>query len=208
MASQKAAQVSGLEMSKVREAVLGYQLATDSYCFGTGHVYCRPSLVKAFNSRWHFVTMLRHPVKRWVSEYVFNTFKQSSWGKNCLGIDEFIHSPQARELGTSFLRYFSEYSDGLESENPIYINEAVNNLFSNFSVVGILEMPELWLELVEHKFGVRLLMPKRNKSPNSDVAAALLRDDSLVKTISELCKEDLRIYEIVMERLKVQHLQC
>ena len=80
-ASRAAADLIGSEMMDLRETVLIYKLAERRVKFISGHIVCRPKTRSKFEQEWRFVTVLRDPVKRWVSEFVYNTVRDSGVGK-------------------------------------------------------------------------------------------------------------------------------
>jgi len=137
-AAKDASTIFALPKVEARQIILCYHLALDRYKFGTGHVYCRPKLVDAYRKKWHFVTILRNPVDRWISEYAYNTFKASNWAKNELSLEDYIQSEKGRGTAESFLRYFSSIPYPYSGDPQLYVDEAIDNL-SRFSVVCTVE---------------------------------------------------------------------
>ena len=135
-ASQSAAQALGVTMMRAREIILAYHLANPQYFFGTAHSYCSPNLVDEFVTDWNFVTMLRNPIERWISEYVYLTYKaDDSWARNRMSLEEYLDSETAVFTGNSFLRYFSTFPDSTSGVTPRHVDEALETL-SKFRVVG------------------------------------------------------------------------
>lgn len=202
-ASQEAARLFSMEMMEAREVVLAYHLSIARNRFGSGHVYCRPHLVDRFMNEWHFVTLLRNPVDRWISEYVYNTYKDVDWAKNTLEFDAYLASETAQSTATSFLRYFSSIPSGHAGSVEAFVDEAVANL-ERFSVIGVVENLDQWRDSFETRFGRDLSIPRVNTSPDLGAADEIRSNDSLMKTIRELCEPDLRIYRRILESASIQ----
>lgn len=199
VASQRASKALKISMMRTRETVLAYNLSIKSNYFGRGHSYCRPSLVEEFSNDWSFITILRHPVERWISEYVYNTHKHSSWVKNEVPLNEYLESKKGIATGQYLLRYFSNFSGDVHVNPSIYVDEALDNL-SRFSVVGILDNLDEWVFRMNRCFGVSLDIPKVNVSPKNDVAGYIRSDAKVIKKIEKLCKYDLDLYHRYIER--------
>ncbi|WP_231757167.1 sulfotransferase family 2 domain-containing protein [Microbulbifer elongatus] len=198
--SKRSARSVGKPMMELRENILAYNLALDRNYFGHGHSYCRPELVKEFLVDWDFVTILRDPVERWISEYVYNTFKEGDWAKNTMSLEQYLDSKKGLFTGRYLLHYFSNESrcSGFAPEQ--YVTEALDNL-SRFSVVGTLDRLDQWSNDMIRRYGVTLKIPKKNASPRSEVAEEISSDSKLVKKIERLCKYDLEVYNRVLDRI-------
>jgi hypothetical protein len=192
-ASLRAAEATSSTMMAVREEVLAYALARGRYRFATGHVASRPRMVDEFQRDWNFVTVLRDPVERWISEYVYNTGKASEWARIELPIDEYLRSPTARLSATSFLRYFSHIPEDFDGDPSGYIREATENL-SRFAVVGRSEDLEEFTLAFRRRFGHTLRIPRANTSPDRTMKERIRSDAGVMERIRELCAADAEVY--------------
>jgi hypothetical protein len=192
-ASLRAAEATSGRMMEVREEILAYGLASGRFRFVTGHVPCRPGLVEAFQGEWHFVTVLRDPVERWVSEYVYNTEKGSDWARNHLSIEDYLGSPEARVTATSFLRYFSDIPEDLPEDPGAFVDQAVENL-SRFAVVGCVEDMDGFNRAFRNRFGAILSIPRRNVTPDRSMKDRIRGDAASMDRIRQLCAGDSEIY--------------
>ena len=196
--SKKSARVLDTSMMRARETILAYNLSMNRNYFGRGHCYCRPKLVREFGAEWDFVTILRNPVDRWISEYIYNTFKASSWARNDLQLSEYLESKKGYATGRYLIRYFSNYSNDHRTNPYDYVDEALENL-SHFSVVGTLESLDIWEARMNQRYGVTLDIPKMNVSPRSQEAEKIKSNAKLMEKIQELCKYDMEIYRKYLE---------
>jgi hypothetical protein len=147
---------------------------------------------------WDFVTILRNPINRWISEFVYNTHKIADWAKNIKPIDDYLLSKTGQIAGTIYIRYFSSMPPNYIGNYDEFIDEAVENL-GCFSVVGTLEKLDEWRQSFKSHFGKNIRIPKKNVSPNADVIEEIRYNDSLIKKIELICEPDLRVYQRVVE---------
>jgi hypothetical protein len=151
---------------------------------------------------WDFVTILRDPINRWISEYVYNTYKQGAWEKNTLPLDDYLVSNKATVTGISYVRYFSSMPSDYIGGFDEFINEAIENL-RRFRVIGSVETLDNWCDSFEKYFKKKISVPHRNASPKIKVADKIRSDDSIIKKIEKLCEPDLYIYQqIVRQQIK------
>lgn len=192
--SLRAAKVTNKSMMQARETILAYHLSIDSNFFGKGHCYCRPNLIKEFSKEWNFITVLRNPIDRWISEYVYNTYKQGQWTKNNLPLREYLESRKAVAGGQQLVRYFSNYSLDFQSPVESHIEEALENL-SQFTLVGTMDNLDIWTNQLKTRFSLKIDLPNINKSPKNQVAEQIRSDAQTMRKIQNLCKHDLEIYD-------------
>lgn len=196
-ATGRVSQITSRPMRDVREEILAYGLSMSRYKFVSGRP-CRPRLVEEFHKSWDFVTVLRNPVDRWISEYIYNTYKAHSWAKNTLPIKEYIRSEKGRSTGMSYLLHFSNMSEKFTGNVEPYIKEALDNL-SRFAVVGIAEDMDNFVRQFEACFGRRLRIPRKNSSPRGELKQQIKKDKVLMARIEELCEADRELYERIVK---------
>jgi hypothetical protein len=197
-AVQSASTVCSLPKVDVRQVILSYNLASSKYRYGKGHVYCRPRLVDTYRNEWHFVTILRNPVDRWISEYTYNTYKSHHWAKNTLSLQDYIQSEKGKGTAESFLRYFSSIPYPYSGDPKVYIDEAIENL-KRFSVIGTVERFDEWCKSFETVFGRKLTIPRINASPKKEVSEQIKNDAFVMDKVASLCDSDMQIYKYFCE---------
>ena len=202
-ASARAAEATGREMMELREEVVAYHLALGRHRFVRAHSTCRPRLVDAFRDQWHFVTVLRDAVARWVSEYVYNTTKASGWAANDLGVEAYLDSRTAWTTGNTYLRYFSHLPEPPPDDLAPFTEEAVENLL-RFSCVGTVEDLGEFIERFETVFGTRLSIPRKNTSPDQAMKAEIMSNPRYLERIRDLCRHDTEIYRKVVHGLRTR----
>ena len=78
-AAEYASEQFGLKPSIVRQAALAHALGISQYKFATGHVHAAPDIVEHYMEQWNFVTVLRDPVSRFISSYIYNRHKNKEF---------------------------------------------------------------------------------------------------------------------------------
>jgi hypothetical protein len=71
-ALRAAAAAARIEHGEARRALLAYHLATTNARLVAGHYRYSRAVYEHHRGDWSFVTMLRHPVSRWYSNFYFN----------------------------------------------------------------------------------------------------------------------------------------
>ncbi|CAD5280356.1 Sulfotransferase family protein [Alteromonas sp. 38] len=198
--SKVSSELLNIDMTTAREVQLASNLNDKYKKFITGHCRARPEFVDRFGDSWNFITILRDPSKRFVSEFVYNKFKESDWGKHDDEIGDYLESPFARHSATTYARYFSNFTDAdeiLENENEA-IDSAVKNL-RKFSVAGTLENLTDWQNKFNSQFSTKIKIDNKNSSPNKSLTSDLYDNAETMERINTLSKVDKAIYQEVLD---------
>lgn len=195
--SRVSAELLGIEMMTARESQLISHLDNPHMLYTNGHCIARPSVVSKYYKNWHFLTILRDPVDRYISEYVYNRFKQSEWLKNDTEIEEYLSTPTGISAGATYAKYFSGMTvEQILADKQGAIDASVANL-RHFAVAGTLDDMEGWKQKFDTTFNTSIKVASQNKSPNKGASADILNNPSLMNQIRELCEVDIAIYEQV-----------
>jgi len=197
-ASFNSATLLSIDMMKVRKIILAYNLSDPYNYFGTGHVYCTPNILNSFSNEWNFITILRNPIDRWISEYVYNTYKTDKWAKNTLPLNDYLNSKTGKLTGISYVKYFSSIPDNYNGKMDEFIEEAIENL-NHFYIIGILEKLDKFTKTFKLKFNSEIVLPKINPSPNTQIFAKIKSNEILLEKINNLCKADMEIYQKIVK---------
>ncbi|MBU3020866.1 sulfotransferase family 2 domain-containing protein [Aestuariibacter sp. A3R04] len=196
--SRQCESLLGINMMTAREAQLIFQLSNHNQLFTTGHCVARPEVVSEFYKDWHFLTILRNPVDRFISEYVYNRFKASEWQKDDREIEAYLASEKAIHSALTYARYFSGIQDvkDILAAPEEAIARSVANL-RRFSVVGTLDKMAKWEADFNQRFNASLQIGSKNASPNRRALASITDDKKLMESITALSQIDTAIYEQV-----------
>lgn len=199
--SKVASDLLNIDMMTVRESQLINFLASENQVYITGHCRARPEVTTKFSKDWSFITILREPDKRFVSEYIYNRFKESSWLKGDIEISEYLNSDKAKLSCTTYARFFSKFNDpnDILTSKAEAIDSAIENL-KNFASVGVLENLETWKNQFNQHFNVEIKINNKNTTPNSDEARKVFGNSAIMEKIHELNEVDREIYSYFLNR--------
>jgi len=182
---------AGMDILEYRENILVEKLKSKRIRYLRGHVRCSSEVRQQFEKDWNFITILRHPVKRWISEYFYNRYKKSNHNKITQPIEEYMDSKAGLEASCVLTRYFA---NGKEQNPTDAVKKAKTNLES-FKLVGITELVPIFQMEYEQIFGVSLSLTHKNTNPISKNEIDKTLSPKLLNQIENICKPDIEIYE-------------
>lgn len=173
-----------------RLIVLEYFLSSGS-AYVSGHVPFSSRIFEIYKNTHKFVTILRDPVDRFVSNYLFN-YRQLSNEELLKEFPNYLKTEEAIGHGRMITVYFSDiYEYGLTSDDSI-IKRSLNNLqkFHHVSKVSENDSQEHFLdEIKKYPIGK---MPRRNSGRHKSVHLQVT--EKYDKQIQNICSLDLTIY--------------
>ena len=192
--SATAAELLGQDLFGLRDSLLAYSLAHRTARFVSGHFRFVPRVFDAFSRDWFFVTLLREPVDRFISEYYFNRYKSSDHFRIQEDLAVFVRTERGREMGEKYVRLFAgpafAHAGG---DDPGAIAQAAANL-GRFQIVGLFEDLPGFVRWLESDLGVRLSLRHLNHSPRP---AGILEKElttELIEEIRVLCAPSQAVY--------------
>lgn len=171
----------------VRRDILNYMMALPQVRCITGHFQYSNAAHEVLKDQWHFVTVLRDPVARWLSHYRYNSGK----GRISVPIEEFLETAQARSFGRAFV---DEITEDLDKE-AFGIDELIGVAlmrYRKFSIVGTIENTQGFAREFEERFGRRLRVPHLNRTPAHHAHESI--GGAVMQKIEELCEPDIRLH--------------
>ena len=181
---------NGQKVFDLREQMLLQHMAWDTMLIH-GHVLWSERAAAHFGDLYKFVTLLRDPVERTVSNM------RMAQRAGLVGDDPeaYLQSDVARRQARVFLRYLAGRNDIAEGDLADATALATQRL-EKFAVVGFLDRFEAFNARYREIFGVRLAMRRLNAAP--DQMPDL--DETFLDRIRALCAPDIEIYEAALER--------
>lgn len=176
---------------EIRDVLMARLVRSGVRCI-SAHARYNPSLRATEDRNRRYLTVLREPVSRFVSHYLYlrRRHPDSVEGDS---IDAFLDSEQAQRFGSEFLFYFAGRYQVGECDVEGLIRLACANL-EDFDVVGDTGQMDAFRGQVEHVLGVKLLKLERHKRP---AGAGHQFSDEQMRRVREICAPDLAIYDAV-----------
>lgn len=194
--SRVSAQLLDIDMMTARECQLISHLDSSSMLYTNGHCIARPSVVSKYSQKWHFLTILRDPVDRFISEFVYNRYKESEWLKHDQDIEQYVDSDKGISAGLTYARYFSGINDSQQIlANPDAAVEAAVANLRRFAVAGTLDDMPAWINQFNQRFDTKINIDSKNKSPNQGASSDITANSDVMARIAQLCEIDSQIYQ-------------
>ena len=184
---------------QLREQLVIYEMFKEIQ-YISGHVSFNSRIWEKFHQQYVYITCLRHPVKRYISNYFYNAFKESDHFKIHEDLPTFLDNPRGKEGGFEYIKYLGGISDKVDYDytSSAAIDLAKNNL-DKFKIVAFLEnLPDFITEFKNHT-GTQLKITHRRKNPikNPDI------DEATMKKIQTICAPDLELYEYAKQKYQL-----
>lgn len=195
-----AAEVQGTTTWEMRRTALAYLLANPDSKFVAGHFEVNADLLEKFADTYNFITLLRNPVDRWISHYLYNKHLPRDRYDISTDMEEFVETERGRGIAQMYTAYLSGTGDlNPDERDTERVRKQARENLASFELVGIVEEMASFEERFTDRFGVELNVRRRNRSPApegaKDVSTAI-RDK-----IREACSADLDLYEYARNEL-------
>ena len=186
------------KLLQFREQLVIYEMFRETQ-YISGHVSYNEATWKKFHEQYVYITCLRHPVKKYISNYFYNAFKESDHFKIHEDLPTFLDTPRGKEGGFEYIKYLGGISDKVDYEytSSAAIELAKNNL-DKFKIVAFLEnLPDFITEF-KKQTETQLKITHRRKNPikNPDI------DEATMKKIATICAPDLELYEYAKQKFQ------
>lgn len=154
-----------------------------------------------FGGEWHFITVLRHPVSKWFSQYFFNRNKISDHFKIEADLESCVESEEGIALGSDYVRKLTQGFHGTEAASKEAVTQAIENL-KKFALVGVLERLDVFARDFRRLFGAKLFLEKKNRNPVSRKKQRQETTEEIRKRVEEICQPDMEVYQWAVQRME------
>ena len=151
-----------------------------------------------FHDRFAFITVLRDPVPRWISEYFFNRYKKSPHNRHDMPIEEFLESDKGRDQGCQYVRFLANPNAQDDLRSASVIDQAKQNLLK-VDLVGFVEHQHDFVRQFHERFGRKLNIGHLNKNPKAKQDQQALLTDDIMERITAVCRPDIEIFQFAVE---------
>jgi len=166
------------QVYQMREQMLITHMAWNSPMIH-GHVLFSETADRHFGSQYKYVTVLRDPISRVLSNYAHSV----SGGLIADNFDTYLESDIVRAHGLTFLRFFSGRSTiSIDQEKEAFTEAKIN--FNRFDVVGFLDdLPSFCAEY-KQVLGLKPRIPRYNTARNKGIVPNISQLDWLNEIMS------------------------
>ena len=179
---------------KIRNNLVIYEMFKET-SFISGHVPFDFNTWKAFKDRYLYLTCLRNPVKRYLSQYFYNYYKKSDHRKINVDLSTYITMPIGQHEGSIYVKFLGGISEEKDYTSTKAIERAKENL-SKFNLVALLENFNFFVEEFAAKTGIKIRIPHKGKNPVSKPEV----DKDILAKVETICTPDLEIYEYTRKK--------
>jgi hypothetical protein len=179
-----------------RETMLLYLLYSDIRCV-SAHVPFSDVAHDKFHGAYRFVTLLRDPVNRFVSHYLWNHNRPSAHEYTSDEFEYFLNTDRAKILGSTFVRYFCGQPGSTLSDMSAATEAAIANL-RRLDHVGFLDEMVSFQGALQQLTGKRLKIGRENVGKTRSAHKRIL-ESNLRQKILEICAPDRKIWDAVQD---------
>lgn len=189
--STREAHALGRPLMEHRRDILRRYMQDERIRYVGGHVAFDRSLYDPFANSWDFITVLRDPVARFLSDYFFNRYKLSTYGRIEEELPQFLETRRSQEWAHTLLLYFGGYRVG-EPTGPA-LERAKENL-RLFRLMSFVEDPKGMQRDFESTFQRALDVGRVKTSPVPKGEPERQVTSELRARLQSMCAADLELY--------------
>jgi len=183
-----AARETGTPLMDYRREQLPSMLSTEGCRYVAGHIpFCRATH-QNFRADWRFITILREPVSRWLSQYFYNRYKTAGRLRTKLDLSTYVARARRSKAYSGMLADVSRFQFWKDPANA-----AIETL-EKLDVVGCLERLDDFKRDVEALLGAELDVGHERRNPLPAEEQQRMVTPEIRRRVEELCAGDKKIY--------------
>ncbi len=163
----------------------------------SGHFPFSEAAYSEFSDQYVFLTLLRNPVKRWISFYFFSRYNEKRYYEMDMDLNTFLKSDLGRLQGCELVKYLGGADKSIDYASQSAIDRAKENLHK-FAIVGFLEQLDRFQRDFEERFNVKLEIEDKNKNPMSTTYIDSAITEEIMREIQDICRPDMEVYDYAM----------
>jgi hypothetical protein len=185
-------------LSQVGSGIILFTYALQNRKYLTGHISYNEKMINFLKEMdYNFVTLLRNPVDRTFSHYLYNYYKLSGFQRTDENFEEFLQNRP--ELGYFYLSYFGR----VQTLDDCSLDHAIEVALKKFKVIGRLDKIDRFYKKIESNFDITLQRLKKNKNPAPKSGYHEFKNSKKNREmVKEICRPDLKL----IERMKAENL--
>lgn len=179
--ARNASAFTGVDDADFRRALFAYCITNPKSRLLTGHFRFCAEAYESVSDKWCLITVLRHPVERWLSHYYFNLNSGTEYNID-LPIEAFLKTDRARALGAIYVDHFSEGRGDPDT--------AIDAL-KQFDIVGCLENLGRFKTDFKNRFGKDISVESLNVGTKKNVTPTIRA------AVEDCCRPDMQVYRTI-----------
>lgn len=193
-AAQKDGHPAKGHVAEFREMMLLYLLFSGTRCV-SAHIPFSNAAFEKFSGRYAFVTLLRDPVERFISNYFWSHKHPGGVAHIPQSLEEFVQTDRARLLGSTYVRYFC--GEPRQDFAAAQAEDAIRNL-RRMDSVGFLDRVADFEADLHRLTGRRIKIGKENVANSASNREAIM-SGPLGEKIKEACRLDIQVWNGVQD---------
>jgi hypothetical protein len=184
------------DVLELREMMLLYLLYSDIRCV-SAHIPFSDVAHEKFQGKYQFVSLLRDPVDRFVSHYMWSHRRPAAHGHIKEEFEDFLSSERAAMMGATYVRYFCGRPHLANVNLNTSVETAIRNL-RRLDHVGFLDDMPAFEASLQKLTAKKLKIGHENVGRTRSVRQSIL-DGRLRQQVLDVCAPDREIWAAVQD---------
>jgi len=167
--------------------------------FVGGHVYFSNHVYQKFSKHYQFVTVLRDPVSRFLSDYYDRLLRNRSLHSVDADLSTYLESDDAKVQGCMITSYLCGELVAPNDLTESHIEQALENI-KRFAVVGFIDDMSSFASQLSEVTGKSIKIGHDRKNLKKDRSYSDISPENIEK-IEALCRLDTQLYQGIQKQL-------
>lgn len=182
------------EVRLFRRQYLNYLLET-GVTWVSGHMTFCAAAHERYHANYKFITVLRNPVDRYISEYIHRAHKHGdTYYNTSLSLDEYLESDIGQIQSQAICEYFSSSNKSAKDTHDTDYENAKNNL-AKFDVIGFVDEMDKFNRQLNAALDINVNVGHQNKSVKSSRETTQIVSDEHRKKIEKICEREVELFQ-------------
>jgi len=182
------------EVRLFRRQFLNYLLETEN-TWVSGHMTFCNVAYENYHDKYKFITVLRDPVERYISEYIHRAHKQGDTYYNTqLKLDEYLESDIGQIQSQAICEYFASSTKKANEINGDDYQAAKSNL-AKFDLIGFTDEMATFNTSFNEMLNININVGHKNKSVKSKSETGNIITAEHRQKITKMCQQEIELYD-------------
>lgn len=186
------------DVHRLRTQLLAMYLAEGARCV-SGHVQFSPAIQARFRETHRFVTVLRDPLDRFVSQFLYSTRASQSYDRREMDWTEADLARVGPGWGRTMARFLAGADEAGDMDDKELVARAKDSLHA-LDIVGFLDDLPAFARAVHESAGARLAIGRENRSSAKQTGE--LHQHPLMQRVRDYCAVDCEIYSYARQAFR------